>query len=428
MDIMTRPTYDLDGARRMADALSGACGVCCRLVDGEGVEAYRSATAPDGCARCRAALDVSSDCGAAHAEGARQAERFGGRYIYFCPGGMAWCAAPVMAGGRAVVSLVCGPAMLMDLDDYLAGTPLAARPMSLGELRRASAALEAVPRKQPAEFSHISSLLLAAAAFAGDGGGALREVREAQAQEQDIGAHIQQLKLRGDMPVYPLEKERELLRCITEGDQRTARQLLNELLGYILFATGGDFSTMRARSLELMALLSRAAADGGADLAQVFELNRRFLEESDHLASSRELTAWLNRVIEQYAALVFDLVDVKHKDTIYKALSYLKQNFTRKLTLEETAAHVGFSAAYFSRVFRQELGMPWGEYLSRLRIEHSMALLRGTDLPVGEICQRAGFEDQSYFIKVFRRYAGMTPGRYRKAQGRPAHEAERETE
>ena len=175
---------------------------------------------------------------------------------------------------------------------------------------------------------------------------------------------------------------------------------------------------MRARSLELMALLSRAAADGGADLEQVLALNQRFLRESDYLRSTDELTVWLTRVIERYAALVFDLVDVKHKDIIYKAINYMKRNFTGKLTLEDTARHVGFSPTYFSKVFKEEMGATFNNYLGNLRVERSKMLLLAGKLSVGEVCTAVGFEDQSYFIKVFRRYTGVTPGKYRKQQGR----------
>ena len=50
-------------------------------------------------------------------------------------------------------------------------------------------------------------------------------------------------------------------------------------------------------------------------------------------------------------------------------------------------------------------------------MERSQKLLLFSELSVNEICDAVGFEDQSYFVKVFRRYTGMTPGKYRKQQG-----------
>ena len=151
---------------------------------------------------------------------------------------------------------------------------------------------------------------------------------------------------------------------------------------------------------------------------QVLTLNQRFIKESDFLKTTDQLTVWLHRVIERYTALVFDLVDVKHKDTIYKAIHYMKRNFTGKLTLEETARYVGFSPTYFSKVFKDEMGVTFNGYLGSLRVEHSKTLLLSGDISVGDVCAAVGFEDQSYFIKVFRKYTGVTPGKYRKQQGR----------
>lgn len=125
-------------------------------------------------------------------------------------------------------------------------------------------------------MSRLSLQLLADALYIGDSSRILMERQECEAQQQDIGGYIQQLKLEGAENVYPLSKEKALLRAITDGDQTEARKLLNELLGHIFFYTGGNFMMIRARSLELITLLSRAAVDGGADMEQILALNQNF--------------------------------------------------------------------------------------------------------------------------------------------------------
>lgn len=118
-----------------------------------------------------------------------------------------------------------------------------------------------------------------------------------------------------------------------------------------------------------------------------------------------------------YTALVFDVADIKRKDIIFKAVNYMKQHLAAKLTLENTAQHVGFSTTYFSRVFKEEMGITFNAYLIRLRMERSKAMLLSGNLPVGEVSAAVGYEDQSYFTKVFREYTGVTPGHFRKKQG-----------
>jgi two-component system response regulator YesN len=226
---------------------------------------------------------------------------------------------------------------------------------------------------------------------------------------------------------YPIDKEQELVKAISEGDERDARRLLNEILGYIFFATGGEYQAMRVRSLELMSVLSRAAISGGADQTNVLALNRQFMEESDRLHSTDDLVGWLTRLITRYAGLVFEQADVKRKDILYDAINYMKQHLGERVTLEDTARQVGFSPNYFSKVFKDEMGCTFSYYLSKLRIDRSKALLLVSKLSIREICDAVGYEEQSYFIKVFTRFTGVTPGKFRKRGGRLDSSKERDT-
>ncbi|MGN1004154.1 MAG: helix-turn-helix domain-containing protein [Oscillospiraceae bacterium] len=407
---------NLDIARDMVDSFVCSTGVSCLLTDAQGEELYRREPKNPLYAEC---CDLMGDqaCQKLHLFGANESERLGGRYFYFCPMGMGCIASPIVLGGEIAGALVAGPVRIMEREDHMASTPLL-RDLPAGEKRIAvTQLLQKFPRREPGDLSHLSALLLSTALYIGG------ESRSALEWYQDhIQVQAAEEGARHPVPesvkaAYPLDKEQALIRAVKEGDRCEARSVLDDLLDHMRFASGGDFSAMRVRSLELMTLASRAAADGGADFEVALELNQQFLKESDYLRSADELTVWLRKVIERYSTLVFDAVDVKHKEIIYKAINYMKRNFGGKLTLEETARSVGFSPTYFSKIFLQEVGMSFSKYLGNLRVEHSKKLLLYSDLSVNEICDAVGFEDQSYFIKVFRRYTGVTPGKYRKMQG-----------
>ena len=135
-----------------------------------------------------------------------------------------------------------------------------------------------------------------------------------------------------------------------------------------------------------MCVLSRAAAEGGGDLEQVLALNHQFLCESACLKSAEDLTVWLTHVIERYTNLVFDLVDIKHKDLIYRAISYIKLHFSEHITLEDVARHTGFSPTYFSKIFKEELDYTFNSYLNKVRIERSKGLLLNQKITISDIC------------------------------------------
>ncbi len=424
---LNRP-IDTQHAAQMVDAFSLSCGTPCTLLDENG-EVLLPAD-PDGCtlcSQCQSLLCPGQSCQSLHTYGGRQAERFGGRYIYFCTMGMGWIAAPILLGGKVVGSLSCGPIMIMDLDDYIASTPSLQDDMSLERLEGISHLLRQFPRRNPEDLNYISLQLLASALYIGDSSMAVIERRNQAEQYQSIGQYLQQYKLKDTPTTYPIDKEQELVKAISEGDERDARRLLNEILGYIFFATGGEYQAMRVRSLELMSVLSRAAISGGADQSNVLALNQQFMEESDRLHSADDLVGWLTRLITRYAGLVFEQADVKRKDILYDAINYMKQHLAEHVTLEDTAKQVGFSPNYFSKIFKDEMGCTFSYYLSKLRIDRSKALLLVSKLSIREICDAVGYEEQSYFIKVFTRFTGVTPGKFRKRGGRLDSSKERDT-
>lgn len=407
---------NLDIARDMVDSFVCSTGVSCLLTDAQGKELYRQEPKDSLYAEC-CNLMGDQACQKLHLFGANESERLGGRYFYFCPMGMGCIASPIILGGQIAGALVAGPMRIMEREDHMASTPLL-RDLPAGEKRTAvTKLLQKFPHRDPGDLSHLSALLLSTALYIGGESRSILEQYKDHIQVQTAEERTRRPVLESVKTAYPLDKEQALVRAVKEGDRSEARSVLGDLVGHMRFASGGEFSAMRARSLELMALVSRAAADGGADFEVVLGLNQQFLKESDYLRSTDELTAWLRKVVERYTALVFDAVDVKHKEIIYKAINFMKRNFSGKLTLEETARYVGFSPTYFCKVFLQEMGMSFSKYLGNLRMEHSKKLLLFSDLSVNEICEAVGFEDPSYFIKVFRRYTGVTPGKYRKMQG-----------
>ena len=172
------------------------------------------------------------------------------------------------------------------------------------------------------------------------------------------------------------------------------------------------------RIVELVILTSRAAIYSGADAEQVLHLNSRFIRQARSLHRQDEMTQWAQAVLRHFLNLVQTPPDSKHRNLIYEAISYIQANYMGPMTLQQVADSIGYSASYFSKVFKQETGETFRNYLNRLRIEKSKSLLLSSPAPISEICSTVAFEDQSYFCKVFKRYVGVTPDRYRKRRRR----------
>lgn len=95
------------------------------------------------------------------------------------------------------------------------------------------------------------------------------------------------------------------------------------------------------------------------------------------------------------------------------AEEYLRARIGDSVGLSELADAVGVNPAHLARVFRARYGISVGEYGRRLRLDWAAAEIVCDDRPIAEIATEAGFADQSHFTRLFRRYVGTTPARFR---------------
>ena len=96
-----------------------------------------------------------------------------------------------------------------------------------------------------------------------------------------------------------------------------------------------------------------------------------------------------------------------------QAKNYILEHLGDSFTRQDIAEDVHLSQNHLARLFRQETGMSISEYILQERMKLAFNLLKNTGLSVGEEALRAGYENYSYFLTLFRRVAGMTPSQYR---------------
>ncbi len=429
---------NLDKLKQAAENYSKACGVPCRILDNFGSTKYLAAE-HEHVAICELAAtampsacqgdptDSSCRCENAHLYGLYQAERFGGRYIYFCPLGLTHWVSPIYQDETVVASLLGGPVNMVDPEEFLLDdliTKNGVHPDFLSQLHDEIKLVPVVPTDRVNAMSEL--LYLVAASLSDESFKETEHRHNAGKLQEKLWEQIDFLsrfthKDEKDL-TYPIEKESQLLERIEVGDKAASQKILNEILGHIFFSSSGSIEIMRARVMELVVLLSRAAIRGGADVEQIFGLNYTYLNKINTFRNIDEIAYWLSGIMARFTDQVFNLTNVKHADVIFRAIDYVKKNYMNRITLEETAAHVFLSPAYFSRVFKEELGENFNSYVNKTRVQAAARLLLNDTTALVDISSMTGFETQSYFSKVFKRVMGVTPGKYRESRGkaRPA--------
>ncbi len=104
------------------------------------------------------------------------------------------------------------------------------------------------------------------------------------------------------------------------------------------------------------------------------------------------------------------------KDVVREAASYIDQNYYEELSLVSLAAKYCVESSYFSRVFKQETGKNLMLYITDRRIEKAKEIMRQSEISMSEIAFMVGYDDYTYFSKVFKKVTGISPREYRNGQ------------
>lgn len=406
-----------------AEAYQNAVEVSCSLLLLDGRCFTSSGQREQACPLCRDCSPLIGEegirtCAGIHLFSAYQAERFGGRYVYLCPLSLLhWCS-PLLSDGMLAGALIAGPVKVTPADEFLITeimTRFNIKPETGDDLKRL---LESIPSASPNRAENLSRLLYyTTVSNMGSEASEFFANEEAFIQQSKVGEYIHLLKsMEGDKNSdlrYPLEDERRLLQAISAGRKEEALSILQSLLAAVLSSHNANLEMIKSRVLELVVLLSRAAMEGGADAEQIFGLNYRYLNRIRTFTSFEELSNWLSRIISSFTDLVFNLKSVRHKDTILRAVRFMKENFYEKLSLADVSSQVGLSPQYFSRLFSSEVGTSFVDYLNTLRIQEAQRLLISSHARLGDIAYACGFEDQSYFNRIFKKVVGSSPSLFR---------------
>jgi len=356
-------------------------------------------------------------CFETHLHYASLAERFGGSYTYFSLLSLVYWVSPVIMEGRMEYAIIAGPVLVFDIEELLDDNLLNDERVKA----EAEALFKSLPANDVSLVHNLSEVLRMCAGWAsGYSKHLLVESREALTTQSLLSEQIQSLKSKPDELVqsYPFEKEMELQEAIRWGDRRAAQRVMNELLGLIYFTAGSSIERINFRVMELISLLSRAAVQGGGPQEEILEMSFRFQREVVHYTTIEGMSQWLSKVLHQFTDLVFASKDEEYGSVIARSIRYIRNNYREKITLEETAQEVSLSPNYFSRIFNEKMNLSFSAYVNRLRVEQAQKLLLNTSLPIVEIAGLVGFEEQSYFSKVFKSITHLSPGQYRKRSGR----------
>lgn len=243
--------------------------------------------------------------------------------------------------------------------------------------------------------------------------------RKRSLQQSQIGQVIQETKLSQTGQTYPYELECQLIAKVKIGDRIGAKEILNSLLGQIMFHNPGNINLLKARLVELLSVLSRAAVQSGVDIDTLLNKNLDYIHKVLTINTQEDICVWISHALDDFIESVYTSQDAKKMSQLKPVIEYMQACYDRPLTLADIARVVHLSVSRLAHLFREQMGITLIDYLTGIRISHAKRMLLTTDHNCTRICYDVGYNNQSYFTRVFKQLTGLTPRQYRTQNKRP---------
>lgn len=414
---------DIDSLREILNAFTTTTGLMANVVDVNGRSIFSRKDVTKCCKFCKLIMAMEHGlerCQSAYERAGRQASLFGEPYIFRCPSGLIEWAAPIMVDGKHLGSIICGQVLMWEPEEFFWIELREMNKSLTSDFKELFKAVEELPVVSGDMVQAASYLLYIIANFiAKSGWEQKKRNEELLTQKLRLNEELETRKKLeeqlGQMFVYSMNKESDLMEFIKEGNTELAGRLLNELTTDIILGSKGNMDVIRTRSIELIIMTSRTAVSAGVSQERASQINASFIQLILQQNSIDDISSQLQMAIDIFQKEIQKKTAAPEPPGIKTMKQFMKEHFRENITLDTIAASAFLSASYASRLFKKEMNISIMDYLLQLRMDDAKKLLRETTLPIDEISQKTGYADSSYFTKVFRKAMGMTPSRYRQS-------------
>ncbi|WP_197081212.1 AraC family transcriptional regulator [Gordoniibacillus kamchatkensis] len=216
---------------------------------------------------------------------------------------------------------------------------------------------------------------------------------------------------------YPIEIEARFDDALRLGDAEETDKVLQEFAAYMRKA-GDKPELIRMSYCQLLTSALRTAYLIGARQAERLDEERTGLyADIGRYRTIADLDAFIRgKIVAPIVEFVQGKRNQENERLIGKVVQFIDTNYHLDLSLDQCAELCGLSPYYLSKLFKKMTGASFIEYLTACRVERAKALLRESELPVGGIAERVGYQPKN-FIRVFKKVTGMTPGQFREWSG-----------
>ncbi len=211
---------------------------------------------------------------------------------------------------------------------------------------------------------------------------------------------------------YPIDLEKELFEAISKGDMNNTLTYTTRFFDWMCENYPNNHMDVRLKVLEFALWAEHLAYENGGMIYQ-FQARTDYLPVLMELQDMDGMKRWFTDKMSDACRNVATKRGERSTSVVEKAKEYIGSRYHKDVSLDDVSREVNISPYYFSKIFKEETGVNFIEYLTNIRMEKAKELLKDTEYSMKEICSMVGYSDPNYFSRSFKKNVGVTPTEYK---------------
>lgn len=215
--------------------------------------------------------------------------------------------------------------------------------------------------------------------------------------------------------LLPVEEETELLKLLDGLNRPAFNERIDKLFGSLNGSRIRQPFQLGFLFRHICGLIFMMAARKGHSTSHLQEEQRAVHDQAEEMTQADEFRELLKSVADRYLLVADDAGDQGEKSSaVRKMREYVYAHYGEKVDLQVLAGHLYMHPVYLSKIFKQETGGNFTDFLLGYRMSMAKELMRHKAYELSDIARMVGFDDYSYFNKQFRKTQGLSPQEFRK--------------
>lgn len=232
-------------------------------------------------------------------------------------------------------------------------------------------------------------------------------------QEEGAIIEFSRVDIPGKSMNIDLKEEEHMLSDSLRGlDEKRAKELIDQIFRKIR-ERGMSYEQVKNMAVRQVIVSLQEVESNGLDFQDILGRNASILDELNNCRIMNDIQIWMREFMEKLIQQLKAMKNYSYSSVVATAIQYIADNYQQEIRVEQIADLVYVTPNYFSRIFYQETGVHFVDYLNQYRLKKAKLLLQDKKRKTYEIAELCGYQNYKYFSFIFKKYEKCSPRQYR---------------